>query len=287
MLAAGALLGGSRVRPRARPPEKRTSVEGWPRIFAHRGASTRAPENTLEAFRAAVEEGAGGLELDVRLTRDGRVVVLHDETVDRTTDGAGAVGRMTLSELRGLDAGYHFTPDGGRTHPFRGRGVRVPTLAEVLREFPGVRVNIDIKQRHPPAAENVLRALTEAGAEERVLVVSEHYGVVARFRGVSRGRVSTGASRREIEVFWGLVGLRLGWVLRPAYDALQVPVSYLGIPVITSRFVEAAHARGVRVDGWTVDDPEEMRRLLGLGVDVVMTKRPAELAKVLEDRTSG
>ena len=278
-LAALALLGG-----RARPSAKRTPAKGWPANFAHRGASTRAPENTLEAFRAAVEEGAGGLELDVRLTRDGHVVVWHDETVDRTTDGAGAVGGMTLSELRGLDAGFHFTPDGGRTHPFRGRGVRVPTLAEVLRGFPGARVNIDIKLKYPPAAESVLRVLTEAGAGERVLVASEHYGVVTRFRRVSRGRVSTGASRREVRMFWGLGRLRLERLLRPAYDALQVPVSYLGIPVITPRFVEAAHARGVRVDAWTIDDPAEMRHLLDLGVDVIITKRPARLAEVLEGR---
>ena len=271
----------------ARTPAGRTRAGGWPRNFAHRGASTRAPENTLEAFRAAVEEGAGGLELDVRVTRDGHVVVSHDATVDRTTDGTGAVARMTLPELRRLDAGYRFSPDGGRTYPFRGRGVRVPTLAEVLAEFPNARVNADIKQRRPRAEEAVVRVLRDAGAEGRVLVASEYPAVVARFREVSGGRVSTGASRREVGVFLLLSRLRLERFLRPAYDALQVPVRHSGIQVVTPRFVEAAHRRGVRVDAWVIDDPGEMRRLLGLGVDVVMTKLPAELARVLEDRASG
>src|ERR671916_458700 len=114
----------------------------WPVNLAHRGASALAPENTIEAFRLAVEAGAGGLELDVHVTRDGHIVVIHDATVDRTTNGTGAVSEMTLEELRRLDAGHNFSPDGGPTRPYRGRGVRVPTLGEVLREFPGVAVNI-------------------------------------------------------------------------------------------------------------------------------------------------
>src|SRR5918994_4145382 len=119
--------------------ENNRTVRGeWPVNLAHRGASALAPENTLEAFRMAVEAGAGGLELDVHLTRDGHVVVIHDETVDRTTGGTGAVAEMTLDELRGLDAGHDFSPDGGSTLPYRDRNVLVPTLAEVLREFPGV-----------------------------------------------------------------------------------------------------------------------------------------------------
>jgi len=103
-------------------------VASWPRNVAHRGASVVAPENTLEAFRIAAEAGAGGLELDVHMTEDGKVVVIHDDTVDRTTDGSGAVRGMTLEEVRGLDAGHRFSPDGGATHPWRGRGLRVPEL---------------------------------------------------------------------------------------------------------------------------------------------------------------
>src|ERR687898_2309819 len=159
-----------------RKQESRTVRDDWPTNFAHRGDSTRVPENTLEAFRMAVEAGAGGLELDVHLTRDGHVVVIHDETVDRTTGGTGAVAEMTLDELRGLDAGHDFSPDGGSTLPYRDRNVLVPTLAEVLREFPGVAVNIDMKVDSPGIEAAVLGVLREADASGRALVVSSRRG---------------------------------------------------------------------------------------------------------------
>jgi glycerophosphoryl diester phosphodiesterase len=253
----------------------------WPANFAHRGASARAPENTLEAFRLAVEAGAGGLEIDVHMTRDGETVVIHDATVDRTTDGSGAVAGMTLDELRNLDAGYHFSPDGGGTYPYRGRGLRIPTLAEVYEAFPAACVNVDIKEPQPGAEEAVLRVVRNAGAEERSLVVSDDHAVVRRFRRVSAARISTGASRLEITVFYVLSRLSLQRLVHPAYDALQVPVDHRGISLVTPRFVGAAHSRGVRVDVWTINDPGEMRRLLDLGVDVIMTDRPESLATVL------
>ena len=254
---------------------------GWPINLAHRGASKMAPENTMEAFRLGIEAGAGGLELDVHLTRDGRVVVIHDPTVDRTTGGTGAVAEMTLDELRALDAGHRFNPDDGADFPYRGRNVRVPTLAEVLRVFPGVVVNIDMKADRPAIEASVLRVLREAGAGGRALVVSSRYSAVRRFRKISGGGIATGASRLEVGVFYLFSRLRLEWLLRPAYDALQVPPKHRGIPLVTRRFIDAAHARGVRVDAWTISGVDEMHRLLDLGVDVIITDRPATLAEVL------
>jgi glycerophosphoryl diester phosphodiesterase len=254
---------------------------GWPINLAHRGASKMAPENTMEAFRLGIEAGAGGLELDVHLTRDGRVVVIHDPTVDRTTGGTGAVAEMTLDELRALDAGHRFNPDDGADFPYRGRNVRVPTLAEVLRVFPGVVVNIDMKADRPAIEASVLRVLREAGAGGRALVVSSRYSAVRRFRKISGGSIATGASRLEVGVFYLFSRLRLEWLLRPAYDALQVPPKHRGIPLVTRRFIDAAHARGVRVDAWTISGVDEMYRLLDLGVDVIITDRPATLAEVL------
>jgi glycerophosphoryl diester phosphodiesterase len=283
-LLAVAGVGLSLAAIMLRKGETRTIRSNWPVNFAHRGASGRAPENTLEAFRLAVEAGAGGLELDVHMTRDGEIVVIHDETVDRTTDGSGAVAGMTLGELRNLDAGYRFSPDGGSTYPYRGRGFRIPTLAEVYEELPGVCVNIDIKEPQPGAENAVLQVIREANTGERSLVVSDGHAVVRRFRRVSGGHISTGASRLEITTFYLLGRLRLERLVRPPYDALQVPVDYRGIPLATPRFLEAAHARGVRVDVWTINDPNEMRRLLDLGVDVIMTDRPETLASVLEGR---
>jgi glycerophosphoryl diester phosphodiesterase len=263
---------------------KRTVRGGWPVNLAHRGASALAPENTIEAFRLAVEAGAGGLELDVHMTRDGHIVVIHDATVDRTTNGSGAVAEMTLNELRRLDAGFDFSPDGGPTRPYRGRGVRVPTLGEVLEEFPGVPVNIEIKAPTTGIEEKVLGVLRGANASGRALVVSTSHAIVKRFRKVSGGLISTGASRWEIGIFYISSRLHLERLLRPAYDALQVPLRHSGIPVVTPRFVRAAHARGVRVDAWTINQADEMRRLLDIGVDVIMTDRPGTLAEVLENR---
>ena len=285
ILPAGVTLGVAvLVVLRLRGERRGALGDGWPINLAHRGASALAPENTLEAFGAAVESGAGGLELDVHLTRDGHVVVIHDETVDRTTGGTGAVAEMTLDELRGLDAGHDFSPDGGSTLPYRDRNVLVPTLAEVLREFPGVVVNIDMKVDSPGIEAAVLGVLREADASGRALVVSSRRGAVRRFRRISGGSVSTGASRWETGVFYFMSGLRLERLLRPAYDALQVPLSHRGIPLVTRRFLEAAHASGVRVDVWTINRADEMRRLLDLGVDVIMTDRPDTLARVLRDR---
>ena len=257
---------------------------GWPVNLAHRGASAHAPENTMEAFRLAVETGAGGLELDVHLSRDGYIVVIHDPTLDRTTDGTGAVARMTLDELRGLDAGYTFSPDGGEMLPYRGLNLCIPTLAEVLREFPGVAVNIDMKADLPGIEAAVLNVLREADAEGRALVVSSRRSAVRRFRRMSGGRISTGASRWETGVFLALCRLYLERLLVPAYDALQVPLTHRGIPLVNRRFVEAAHGRNVRVDAWTINEAGEMRRLLDLGVDAIMTDRPETLASVLRER---
>ncbi len=256
----------------------------WPVNVAHRGASAYAPENTLEAYREALELGAGGLELDVHLTRDGRLVVIHDDTVDRTTDGSGPVRDKTLAELQALDAGYDFTTDGGQTYRFRGTGVRVPTLDEVYKEFPSATLNIEIKESQTGIEKALLGVIDRAGAADRTIVVSTGTPVIDRFREVSGGRVRTAASRREITVFYLASRLRLERLVRPPYDALQVPPSHENTRLVTRRFVEAAHDRGVRVDVWTINESAEMNRLLDLGVDSVMTDRPDVLQEVLQSR---
>lgn len=263
---------------------KRALRGDWPVNLAHRGASARAPENTLEAFRLAVEAGAGGLELDVHVTRDGEVVVIHDATVDRTTDGSGAVAEMELEEIQLLDAGYRFSPDGGRNFPYRGRGVRIPTLTEVYASFPEARVNADIKEAQSGAEEAVLRVIRSAGAEERTLIASTEHAVVRRVRRISRGRIATAASRREIAAFYVLSRARLGALARPVYDALQVPVEHRGIELVTPRFLRAARSMGVRVDVWTINDAAQMRWLLDLGVSGIMTDHPEVLAALLAGR---
>lgn len=280
-LAAGLVGAGTLALTARRGSGARGSKTDWPVNWAHRGASARVPENTLEAFREGLEDGAGGLELDVHLTLDGEVVVIHDPTVDRTTDGSGAVARMTLADLRRLDAGHRFSPDRGSSFPYRGQGTRVPTLAEVYDAFPEAFLNIEIKEARPGVEGAVLRVIRGAGAEGRTLIASNRHGVIRRFRRLAGGSIPTGASRREITAFYLWSRPRLEGLCRPAYDALQVPVEHRGIEIITRRFVEAAHARGARVDAWTINDAAEMRRLLDLGVDGIMTDRPDQLARVL------
>lgn len=258
----------------------RTVDRSWPVNLAHRGASAEAPENTLEAFRLALESGAGGLELDVHMTRDGHVVVIHDDTVDRTTDGSGTVRDMTLDEILKLDAGYRFSPDGGRTFPYRNRGVRVPLLDEVFRLFPDTLVNVEIKEDQPGVEEAVLRVIEEARAENRVLVASRLHGVIKRFRRISK-RIPTSASGPEIRTFFVLNKLSLEFLSNTPYDALQIPDRYRGLRVVTPRLIRAAHRRRVRVDVWTVNDPAEMHRLLEIGADTIMTDHPKLLAQVL------
>jgi glycerophosphoryl diester phosphodiesterase len=252
-------------------------------VFAHRGGAALAPENTLAAFERGLALGADGIELDVHLARDGVVVVHHDATVDRTTNGSGPVAAYTLDELRGLDAGFRFTPDGGHTYPFRGTGVTIPTLREALARFPKARVNVELKASSTETEERLWGIIQDLGARDRVLVASFPLDPLARFRTLTKGLVATAATMPEMRVFLlAAYGRRLGW-LRPAYDALQVPETWRGIPIVTARTVAAAHQLGLAVHVWTVDERARMERLLALGVDGLMSDRPDILQAVLAD----
>lgn len=258
------------------PRPGRSYLAGAPLLFAHRGGAGLAPENTLAAFRMAVERWeADVLEMDVRATRDGKVVVIHDETVDRTSDGTGAVRDLTLEELRKLDAGHRFLDPAGEAS-FRGKGIRIPLFEEVLETFPHTRLNVDVKSRE--AGPGLVEIIRRHGAEGRVLVASERE---ANRRALREYPGPWGASRRQIRRFWLLHRLPGGRLYTPRADALQVPETYRGIRVVTPRFVREAHARNLPVHVWTVDDPDRMRRLLSWHVDGIQTDRPDRLARVL------
>ena len=251
-----------------------------PRLFAHRGASGLAPENTLEAFRLGLEQGADRLELDVHATADGHVVVFHDETLDRTTDATGLVKDLPLAALQRLDAGHHFAaPDG--TSPWRDRGCRVPTLAALLEAFPDVPVNIEIKQDEPAIEHAVLAVLDRFDARPRTLLAAEEVGIMARIRAAAPD-VLTSFAAAEVAEFVGRLreGTLAGY--RAPGVALQVPPSFGEIEIVTREFVRAAHGLGLEVHVWTINDEAEMERLLRLGVDALMTDFPARAAAVLE-----
>ncbi len=245
-------------------------------VIAHRGASAEAPENTLPAFEAAVQRGADAFELDVRLTADGAPVVIHDETLDRTTDRKGLVRAHTLAELRSVDAGAKFTPDQGRSFPHRGGEARIPSLGEVLWAFPRMPVLLEIKE--PEAQEAVRRVLLQEDASERCVVASEDRAALRAFEEAPFAR---GASGAEISaLYWAaLLRRRLPPV---GYRLLSVPERYRGLTVPTRRFVAAAGALGCPVHVWTVDRPAGARRLWHTGVAGIVTNAPQTIVEARE-----
>ncbi len=263
--------------PRVRPGQP--YLAGGPLLMAHRGGAALAPENTLAAFRRALEWWrADLLEIDVHATREGEVVVIHDASVDRTTDGSGPVAGFTLAELQRLDAGYRFSPDGGRSFPFRGRGERVPTLEAVLRAFPWARVNVEVKDNR--AQERVRELVRSSGAVRRVLIAAgkrRNRSLFADWPG------ATSASEEEVLDFWLRLRTRSTRRWRPPVDAFQVPEFFGPLRVVSPRFIREAHAHNVAVHVWTVDAEADMRRLLEWGVDGIVTDRPDVLARVLHE----
>ncbi|MDE2772399.1 MAG: glycerophosphodiester phosphodiesterase [Gemmatimonadota bacterium] len=248
-------------------------LAGAPLLVAHRGGARLAPENTLVAFRQAVEFWhADILEMDVRLSSDGVVVVIHDATVDRTTDGTGRVADLPWAALRELDAGHRFRSLDGDAS-FRSVGVRLARFDEVLESFPHVRLNVECKTF--AAAAPLARLIEHHGASQRVLIAAER----DRSRAGALGyRGPWGASRGQVASV-----LVLGSRRAPPADILQVPERWHGVRVVTRRFVRAAHRLNLPVQVWTVDDPSDMRRLLALGVDGIQTDRPDRLAGVLAE----
>jgi glycerophosphoryl diester phosphodiesterase len=217
------------------------------------------------------------LEMDVRSTRDGEVVVIHDETVDRTTDGSGLVADLRWEQLREFDAGYHFRDLKGE-HSFRGWGVNIPRFEEVLEAFPQVRLNVEAKDSR--SAPGLVEIILRHNAQDRVLVAAEWEG---NRRTVLGYPGPWGASRSHLFKFFFLVHAPLGSSYTPSCDALQIPETYRGIRVLTRRFVREAHRRNLAIHVWTVDDPEDMRRLLAMGVDGIQTDRPDRLAPILTE----
>lgn len=251
-----------------------------PRIGGHRGAAGSMPENTLASFARALEEGAAFVELDVHETRDGEVVVIHDETVQRTTDGAGAVREMRLSELQRLDAGFRFTQDSGSTHPFRGRGIRIPTLREFFSDFPRARATVEIKALSPPGIEALMDLVEEFQRAPQVLVAAQDDSVMQAVRRAVRARglsMATGFAMGEIRAFMAALWSGREPPSEAAGQAMQIPRRYEGRELVTPASVAAAHERDVEVHVWTVNEAEEMKEILAMGVDGIVTDYPARL----------
>jgi glycerophosphoryl diester phosphodiesterase len=278
------LTGAALGKPRELRPYYTGFLADRVHVHAHQGGDHLWPGNTMLAFEGAVALGVDVLELDTQVTADGVVVVIHDDTVDRTTNGSGAVAEMTLDELRALDAAYRWRPPGGAADvfPHRGEGHVVPTLAEVLEAFPTVGVNLDMKALDPRVPELTCEVVRAAGRVDSVMVASFHDANLAAFRQACP-EVATSAGPGEVRDFYTFNLLFVGrWTL-PAADAFQVPVRQGSIEIVTPRMVRGLRERNVRLDVWTINDEAEMRRLLDLGVGGIITDRP-DLALALLGR---
>jgi glycerophosphoryl diester phosphodiesterase len=215
----------------------------------------------------------------VHASADGAVVVIHDETLERTTDGAGPVRSLPLAALERLDAGHRFrAPDG--THPYRARGLRIPTLARLLEAFPDVPLNIEIKQDDPPIEDAVLATLDRFAARERTLLAAEDGVIMGRIRATATDVVTSFSAPEVADFVFRVRDGRLAGYTPPGV-ALQVPPAFGGTPIVTPELMAAAHGLGLEVHAWTINDEPEMERLLDLGVDGIMTDFPARAVSVL------
>lgn len=254
-----------------------------PLVFAHRGGGGLYPENTLEAFKYSAEMGVDVLELDVHSTSDGMLVVMHDALVDRTTDGAGRVNQMTLAELKKLDAGFKFTPDGGNTFPFRGKGITIPTLQEIFDALPEKTFNVEPKQAEPSITTPLCEIIRARKMTEKVIVGSFRQQAIDEFR-ARCAEVATAATPAEVRDFLALYKIGLGATYRPPMQVLQVPQRLGALQIVTNDFVETAAKLNLKVHVWTINETEDMKRLIEMRVDGIMTDYPDRLLKLLGDR---
>ncbi len=276
------------------PPDQSTWLDRRVIAYAHQGGAWEAPSSTLHAISAALEAGATGIELDVHAAADGRLVVCHDPTVDRTTNGSGRIAELTFAQLRTLDNAYWWAPGADVSpglepdrYPFRGRAPADPRfgiapLEAVLEEFPGVVLNLDIKQTAPAVApyEEALAAMLRRFDRVDDVIVASFVDRATEVFSSFAPEIPTSAGTGAVANFFQSV--RAGE--EPAamrHVALQVPATYGGVALVDEAFVRAAHGQGLAVHVWTIEEEPEMERLCRLGVDGIITDRPTALVGVL------
>jgi glycerophosphoryl diester phosphodiesterase len=255
-----------------------------PRVIAHRGASGDYPENTLPAFAAARDLGAPYIELDLHMTRDGHIVVAHDDNLARVSGHAGEISAMTLAELARVDAARNFTPHGRPIgeFPFRGRAVRIPELAEVFATCPAARFILEIKQTAPSLVDQLIGVIDRAALRWRVLVASEQQAPIDEFRAAAPD-IPTNFPTPEVAAF--MMSLAPGAPpFEPLGAALQIPPEHESWKLVTPESVAAAHRIGVEIHVWTIDDEVAMRAMLAAGVDGIITNYPARLLALIASR---
>ena len=248
-------------------------------IIAHRGGHGLKPASTVLAAMNAQVMGAV-IELDVHATSDGHLIVRHDDTVDATTNGSGLIREKSLEELKQLDAGYTFDPAANESFPYRDAGVTIPTLQELIDATPDARFVMEIKQAQPSITRQLCTALHDNQLENRVIVGSFKDDVLNEFREVCPD-IATSMAAGEARTFVIMEKLGLSHLVPVKAQAFQVPVAAGGLTVLTPSFIKAAQSRGMKVEVWTINDQEEMSRLIGQGVDGIITDYPDRLKELL------
>lgn len=249
-------------------------------VIAHRGFSGMYPENTMLSFEKADELPIDALELDIHASKDGKLIVIHDPTLNRTTNMSGQIVDYPAEELRRADAGYHFDPSNDKSFPFRGQGIKIPFLEELFQRFPHRKFVVEIKQTMPAIEELLVALIRKYHMEEKVIVASEHYEPLARIRTIDPA-LATNLSAIEARTFYTLFRMKLSAFYKSSGDALQIPDMYKGQKVVTRGLVKAVHKKGLILHIWTVNDPQEMEQLIDYGVDGIITDYPDRLVEVI------
>lgn len=256
-------------------------------VIAHRGGMFHAPENTLEAFSHAESIDVDILEYDVFITSDGKLVAIHDNTVDRTTDGSGRVNDMTLSEIQDLDAGYHYKNEEGKAS-FRGSGVVIPSVEQIFEEFGHMHQLIELKATNDPdryeeMIQEMWRLIEHHGMHEKVLIASFDHDINLRFDEVAGGNVAIGAGEQETRDFVIRHKAFANALYIPTADAFQLPVEQEGFNLADWKLIRGAEQRGMEIYYWTINDEETMRELIDLGAHGIMTDDTELLIEILSE----
>lgn len=256
-----------------------------PLVIAHQGGDGVWPGDTMFAYENAVKIGADVLEMDAHITKDGQIVLMHDEQVDRTTDGTGLIEDLTLEQLKQLDAAYQWSNDDGKTFPYRGQGIQVPTLEELFQKFPQMRYVIEIKLTQNPIDKPLCDLIRKRNMQDKVVIASFHDEAMQNFRKTCP-EIATSASRGEVTTFVIFGKVFLSGLILPEYQSIQPPydpAESKNIPIMTKRFIREAHTKNIAVEPWTVDDPALMKQYIEWGVDGIMTDRPDLMMQVLKE----
>lgn len=251
-------------------------------VLAHRGAPKDFPENTISSFKKAVELGADVLEADIHFTKDKKFAVIHDDTLERTTDGTGKAADYTLDELKKFDAGYRFSSDKGKLFPYRGAGMTIPSLEELLIEFPVERFNIDLKSKNPEQIKYYADIIKKFNAEKRILTASKHTSLLKKIRRIFPD-MATSLGLREIVYLLILSKLGLERIYNIEGDVLQIPLKYRRVKLAVKSFIRKAHQKKLAVHFWTINNEDKMEELLAMGADGIFTEDTVLLRKALAE----